>query len=140
MARGRGRDPSLFTTSEKKKALYPLYRRARYLDKKWAITCSKPDEFTLLGMIPLFGDTMSTMLAVGYFRRMRDTFAIPKEVSDKMKNNIALHVVISIIPMVGWILRRIFGVNKRNYSILQKYVMSEASQSKAGSDSTETTR
>ncbi|KAJ2077635.1 hypothetical protein H4R24_005014 [Coemansia sp. RSA 988] len=135
MARCRDKDPNLFTTSEKKKALYSLYRRARHLDNKWAIACSKPDGFTLLGMIPVFGGAMSTMLAIGYLRQMRDTFTIPKEVGDEMKNNIALHVVISILPMVGWILRRIFGVNKRNYKLLERYVMSEASYSEAGSES-----
>ncbi|PIA15630.1 hypothetical protein COEREDRAFT_9103 [Coemansia reversa NRRL 1564] len=139
MARYSGRDPNDLTTTEKKKTLYPLYRRARHLDRKWTITCTKPDEFTLLGMIPVFGDTVSTMLAIGYFWRVRNTFALPKEISNKMIKNIGLHVVISILPMIGWILRRIFGVNKRNYKILERYVMSEASHNAAESTSAEST-
>ncbi|KAJ2162247.1 hypothetical protein GGF46_000864 [Coemansia sp. RSA 552] len=118
------RSPESLTRPEKKAELYQLYRRARHLDKKWAVGCSKPDGFTILGMVPLFGDAMSTSLAIGYLRRIRSTFTLPEQVQKEMAENIATHVGISIIPMAGWILRRLYGVNRRNYLLLEKYVMS----------------
>ncbi|KAI9482370.1 hypothetical protein BX667DRAFT_494240 [Coemansia mojavensis] len=132
MTRRYARDPASYSKSEKKETLYPLYRRARHLDRKWAITCSKPDEFTILGMLPVFGDSMTTMLAVGYYRRIHGIFSLPEEIEKQMVQNIVVHAGISIIPLAGWILRRLFGVNKRNYMILEKYVMSCASK---GNDS-----
>ncbi|KAJ1834425.1 hypothetical protein LPJ63_001960 [Coemansia sp. RSA 2711] len=124
MARQDARDPAAYTASEKKKTLYPLYRRARHVDKKWAVTCSKPDEFTILGMIPVFGGSMTTVLAIGYLRRIHSTFILPDEIEEQMIHNILIHVGVSLVPMAGWILRRMFGVNKRNYMLLEKYVMS----------------
>ncbi|KAJ2588284.1 hypothetical protein H4R99_007849, partial [Coemansia sp. RSA 1722] len=95
------RDPQSLTASEKKKELYNLYRRARHLDRKWSIGCHKPDEFTLLAIIPFVGDFMSTTLAVGYLRQAHSTFDLSDDLEKKMIRNIVVNFVISIIPYVG---------------------------------------
>ncbi|KAJ2720721.1 hypothetical protein GGI07_004448 [Coemansia sp. Benny D115] len=123
------RIPQDLTAAQKKKELYKLYRRARYLDRKWAIGRRKPDGFTLLAIIPYVGDFMSTALAIGYMRRIHSTFVLTEQAESDMYANVIINVAISIIPYVGWIMRRIFGVNKRNYKILEKYVMGAETRS-----------
>ncbi|KAJ1876326.1 hypothetical protein LPJ57_004547 [Coemansia sp. RSA 486] len=128
------RDPQSLTASEKKKELYNLYRRARHLDRKWSIGCHKPDEFTLLAIIPFVGDFMSTTLAVGYLRQAHSTFDLSDDLEKKMIRNIVVNFVISIIPYVGWIMRRIYGVNKRNYKALERYIMALPSRQDSSED------
>ncbi|KAJ2378492.1 hypothetical protein GGI05_006723, partial [Coemansia sp. RSA 2603] len=113
------RAPQYLTVAEKKADLHKLYRRARHLDRKWSIGCHKPDEFTLLAIIPFVGDFMSTTLAIGYMRQIHQTFVLSDEVEKQMVDKIIVNFVISIIPLVGWILRRIYSVNKRNYRVLE---------------------
>ncbi|KAJ2477619.1 hypothetical protein IWW56_004222 [Coemansia sp. RSA 2131] len=117
------RDPASYSVSQKKETLRALYRQARHLDKKWSLSC-KPDEYFLLNMIPILGDSMSTILAVQYLRQIHSSFALPPEVENKFVRNVIIHAGGSIVPLVGWLFRRVFGVNMRNYKVLEKYVMS----------------
>ncbi|KAJ2495894.1 hypothetical protein GGH96_006188 [Coemansia sp. RSA 1972] len=86
-----------------------------------------PDEYFLLNMIPILGDSMSTILAVKYLREIHSSFALPTEIENKFVRNVVIHAVGSIVPLVGWLFRRVFGVNMRNYKLLEKYVMSVGS-------------
>ncbi|KAJ2779586.1 hypothetical protein GGI15_003829 [Coemansia interrupta] len=122
------RAPQYLTVAEKKADLHKLYRRARHLDRKWSIGCHKPDEFTLLALIPFVGDYMSTTLAIGYIRQIHHTFVLSDDVEKQMVDKVIINFVISVIPLVGWILRRIYGVNKRNYRIVEKYILATASR------------
>ncbi|KAJ1723261.1 hypothetical protein LPJ53_002359 [Coemansia erecta] len=128
MASQESRVPQYLTVAEKKADLHKLYRRARHLDRKWSIGCHKPDEFTLLAIIPFVGDFMSTTLAIGYMRQIHHTFVLSDDVEKQMVDKVIINFIISIIPLVGWILRRIYGVNKRNYRILEKYILATASR------------
>ncbi|KAJ2146741.1 hypothetical protein EV180_005666 [Coemansia sp. RSA 518] len=123
------RDPASYTASEKKETLRGLHRQARRLDKKWSLSC-KPDEYFLLNMIPILGDSMSTILAIKYLREIHRSFALPPEIENKFVKNVVIHAGGSIVPLVGWLFRRVFGVNMRNYRILEKYVMSVDSNSR----------
>ncbi|KAJ1995596.1 hypothetical protein GGI25_001163 [Coemansia spiralis] len=137
MSNPPAKQPDKFTTQEKKQTLYPLYRRARHLDRKWAIGRGIPDDsFTYLAILPYVGDIMSTTLAIGYFKKIRGTFRLSEEAQKEMVGNIAKNAIMSVIPYLGWILRRIYHVNRRNYLVLEKYVMGAATISKEGSVAT----
>ncbi|KAJ1853486.1 hypothetical protein LPJ73_002639 [Coemansia sp. RSA 2703] len=71
---------------------------------------------------------MSTTLAIGYMRQIHQTFVLSDEVEKQMVDKIIVNFVISIIPLVGWILRRIYSVNKRNYRVLEEYILATASR------------
>ncbi|KAJ1886530.1 hypothetical protein LPJ66_009586 [Kickxella alabastrina] len=120
--------PQDLTVAEKKNELRMLHKRARQLDKKLSIGWGKPTEFTLLALLPIVGDYMSTTLAIDYLRRMHTTFVLPDEIEKKMLRNVVVNFVISIVPLIGWLIRRIYSVNKRNYKILDKYIMSMPSK------------
>ncbi|KAJ1647754.1 hypothetical protein J3B02_004769 [Coemansia erecta] len=132
--------PQSLTVSEKKKELHKLYRRARHLDRKWSIGCHKPDEFTILAIIPFVGDFMSTTLALGYLRQVHSTFDLSVDAEKKMVSNIVINFVISIIPYIGWIMRRIFSVNKRNYRVVEQYIMALPSRQDAIEDAAATSK
>ncbi|KAJ2780304.1 hypothetical protein H4R18_003540 [Coemansia javaensis] len=117
--------PDLFTDSDKKETLARLRRRARHLDRKWVIGRGEPIKgFTLLGLIPVFGSMTGSALAIGYLREIRRTVALPDNLTFDMIKNILLYTAVTMVPVIGWIGKRVFGVNKRNYSILEEYLMS----------------
>ncbi|KAJ2491824.1 hypothetical protein IWW37_002023 [Coemansia sp. RSA 2050] len=118
------RDPREVTVADRKKALRELRKRAKHLDRKWSVGLRKPDGMTILSIVPFVGSAMSTTLAVGYLRRINGTFYLSEEVENEMMNHIVKNTVMAAIPLVGWILRRGYSVNKRNYKTLEKYVMS----------------
>ncbi|KAJ1818355.1 hypothetical protein GGH91_002028 [Coemansia sp. RSA 2671] len=118
------RDPREVTVADRKKALRELRKRAKHLDRKWTVGFRKPDGMTILSVLPFVGSAMSTTLAVGYLRRINGTFYLSEEAESEMRNHIAKNTVMAAIPLVGWVLRRGYGVNKRNYKTLEKYVMS----------------
>lgn len=118
------RDPREVTIAERKKALYELRKRAKHLDRKWTIGCRKPDGMTVLSIVPFVGSAMSTTLAVGYLRRINGTFYLSDKAENEMMEHIVKNTFMAAIPLVGWILRRIYNVNKRNYRVLEQYIMS----------------
>ncbi|KAJ2744205.1 hypothetical protein GGI20_003166 [Coemansia sp. BCRC 34301] len=117
------RDPREVTVADRKKTLHELHRRAKHLDRKWIIGLSKPDGMTILSMVPFVGSAMSTTLSVGYLRRINGTFFLSEEVENEMMSNIVANTLMAAIPLVGWVTRRCYNVNKRNYKILEEYVM-----------------
>ncbi|KAJ2828867.1 hypothetical protein FBU31_002820, partial [Coemansia sp. 'formosensis'] len=118
------RDPREVTAADRKMLLYELRRRAKHLDRKWTIGFRKPDGMTILSILPFVGSAMSTSLAVGYMRRINETFYLSEEAESVIINHIVKNTVMAAIPLVGWILRRGYAVNKRNYKVLEEYVMS----------------
>ncbi|KAJ2243927.1 hypothetical protein GGI13_006421 [Coemansia sp. RSA 455] len=118
------RDSREVTMEDRKKALHELRRRAKHLDRKWSVACRKPDGMTVLSVVPFVGSAMSTILAVGYLRRINGTFYLSEEAENEMMEHIIKNTLMAAIPLVGWILRRVYSVNKRNYKVLEEYVMS----------------
>ncbi|KAJ2059918.1 hypothetical protein GGI17_004120 [Coemansia sp. S146] len=118
------RDPREVTIADRKKALYELRKRAKHLDRKWTIGCRKPDGMTVLSIVPFVGSAMSTVLAVGYLRRINGIFYLSDEAENEMMEHIVKNALMAAIPLVGWILRRVYNVNKRNYRVLEQYIIS----------------
>ncbi|KAJ2895354.1 hypothetical protein GGI21_005164 [Coemansia aciculifera] len=118
------RDPREVTMADRKKLLHELHRRAKHLDRKWMIGMHKPDGMEVLSMVPFVGSAMATTLSVGYLRRINETFYLSKEVEDEMMSNIVANTLMAAIPLAGWITRRCYNVNRRNYKVLQDYIMS----------------
>ncbi|KAJ2477110.1 hypothetical protein EV174_004722, partial [Coemansia sp. RSA 2320] len=93
------RDPRDVSVSDRKKALHELYRRAKHLDKKWAVGWRKPDGFAILAIVPIVGGCMTTSLAIGYVHRINDTFFLPKEVEQQLSEQVISHFCIASIPL-----------------------------------------
>ncbi|KAJ2806259.1 hypothetical protein H4R21_000945 [Coemansia helicoidea] len=115
-----GRLPELLTESQKTQELRTLRKRAQHLDKKWTLRCRKPDGITLLCMLPVVGGATSAALAYGYLQQISSTFELPRDVHDEIVNNILFHAAFSSIPFVGCITRRVRGINKKNYKIVEE--------------------
>ncbi|KAJ1958493.1 hypothetical protein GGI12_004715 [Dipsacomyces acuminosporus] len=111
----RPRHPEDIGMPEKKHMLHQLARRAKHQDRKWAVGLRKPDGFTILAILPVFGDVMTTSLASSYLRNIHSMFFLPRDIDRRLEQNICKHAMISAVPLVGWILRRVYRVNRRNY-------------------------
>ncbi|KAI8318357.1 hypothetical protein GQ54DRAFT_267017 [Martensiomyces pterosporus] len=122
------RYPEDIKMSEKKQALRLLARRAKHLDKKWTVGLKKPDGFTVLSVVPVVGDIMSTSLATSYLSDIHKTFVLPEDVNRLLCENILANGALAAIPLLGWVLRRIFRVNRRNYRIVERYILSTKSK------------
>ncbi|KAJ2330239.1 hypothetical protein GGI00_003788 [Coemansia sp. RSA 2681] len=123
MSNHGARDPREVAVADRKKMLHELHRRAKHLDRKWIIGLKKPDGMTILSVVPFVGSAMSTMLSVGYLRRINGTFLLSEEVENEMMSNIVANTLMAAIPLVGWVTRKCYNVNKRNYKVLEEYIM-----------------
>ncbi len=75
----------------------------------------------LVGLIPVFGDLLTTAISLWIVREARSLGA-PKHVVARMLGNVALDGVVGLVPFVGDAFDVLFRANIRNMRLLKKWM------------------
>ena len=75
----------------------------------------------LVGLIPVFGDLLTTAISLWIVREARSLGA-PKHVVARMLGNVALDGVVGLVPFVGDAFDVVFRANIRNMRLLKKWM------------------
>lgn len=75
----------------------------------------------LIGLIPIFGDLLTTAVSLWIVREAR-ALGAPKHVVARMLGNVALDGVVGLVPFAGDAFDVMFRANVRNMRILKKWM------------------
>ncbi|ORX74196.1 hypothetical protein DL89DRAFT_264133 [Linderina pennispora] len=118
----RPQRPSDLSHCEQQRRLRMLSKQAHLLDNRLGRCCSGPDTPTVVSFIPVIGGITTSMDANDFLDEIMSQFVIPTYMREEMKRNISKHLIMSLVPVYGWIARSIFKVNRRNYKLLRNYI------------------
>ncbi len=74
----------------------------------------------IIGLVPVVGDLLTTVLALWIVREAR-ALGAPRHVVARMLGNVALDGVIGIVPFIGDAFDIVFRANMRNMRILRRW-------------------
>ncbi|CAA0103771.1 Uncharacterised protein [Zhongshania aliphaticivorans] len=111
------------TQHDTEERLRRSWQLANLLDGIWTIpfTPWKVGIDALLGLLPVAGDFLSALLALGIVWQAHKLGA-PKSVKIKMLANIGLDFLLGSVPVIGDIADVAFRKNQRNAALLEKWV------------------
>lgn len=75
----------------------------------------------LIGLIPVFGDVLTTAISLWIVREAR-ALGAPKHVVARMLGNVALDGVVGLVPFAGDAFDVMFRANMRNMRILKRWM------------------
>lgn len=75
----------------------------------------------IIGLIPGFGDAVTTALALTILAKARDE-GLPKHVQWRMAANIAIDFLVGSIPILGDIFDFFYKANSKNMRLLKQYL------------------
>ena len=82
----------------------------------------------LIGLVPVFGDILTTAVSLWIVREARSLGA-PKHVLARMLGNVALDGVVGLVPFAGDAFDVMFRANVRNMRLLKKWMDKQPKQS-----------
>lgn len=78
----------------------------------------------LLGLIPGFGDVLTTAISLYIVKEAR-ALGAPRWIIARMLGNVALDGVVGVVPFAGDLLDVAIRANRRNMALLQKHLANE---------------
>lgn len=75
----------------------------------------------LIGLVPVFGDILTTAISLWIVREAR-ALGAPRHIVARMLGNVALDGVVGIVPFVGDAFDVMFRANMRNMKILRRWM------------------
>jgi hypothetical protein len=78
----------------------------------------------LIGLVPGIGDAITTLMSLYIVREAR-ALGAPRWLIARMLANVALDGVVGVVPLVGDLFDVAWRANRRNMTLLQKYLARE---------------
>ena len=79
---------------------------------------------SILGLLPLVGDSASALPAIYLIHRARQ-LGVPKSVVAQMAANLVVDFAIGAIPLFGDLFDITFKANRRNIALLQRHLQNQ---------------
>jgi hypothetical protein len=110
--------------------LEALRKVSELLDSAWFVpgTSYRIGLDPILGLIPLLGDIVSPLFAIGILWQARD-LAIPRVVQLRMIVNVAIDALLGAVPLVGDLFDVVWKANKMNLALLERHAQEERAAS-----------
>lgn len=78
----------------------------------------------ILGLIPVLGDIVSPLFAIGILWQARD-LAVPRVVQLRMVFNVAIDAVVGVVPVLGDLFDAAWKANNKNLALLERHAQEE---------------
>jgi hypothetical protein len=78
----------------------------------------------ILGLVPLLGDVVSPLFAIGILWQARD-LAIPRVVQFRMIFNVAIDALLGAVPLAGDLFDFAWKANNKNLALLERHAQEE---------------
>lgn len=113
-------------TPQQQQRLDVIRRVSRMLDSGLVIpgTSIRYGLDPIMGLIPILGDFVSPLFAIGVLWQARD-LGIPKVVQLRMIFNVAIDTLLGIVPVVGDVFDFAWKANDMNVALLERHAYEE---------------